>query len=339
MSEEKKKTNILWKILLIFFLALTVLLTVMEIAWRHRSDPREVIRYRTLNPHAAVVMPMISAHRSGAGIAPEETMMAFKMCAEDPDFDVDYYEFDLHITKDDVLVLLHDDELDRVSDCREVFGKTHCAPQDYTYEELRTLNMAVSFVDQDGKMPYKDLKGEEVPEDLKILDLDTILDYLESSGPNRYIIEIKNDGSLGRRAMDILYQTLDKRKMIDRVIFGTIKGDIADYKDRLYPSLVRGADLEEVIDFYFSALFNQKNYHPKFQVLQLPFGDRLMSGGFNLGTARLINYAHEHDLAVQYWTVNSAEDAEYLMGIGADCITTDYPDMVYEVRENMFGDS
>lgn len=339
MTNGKKKKSILGRILLSVILVFAVIFAVMEVAWRHRSDPADVIRYRTYNPHTALIMPMISAHRAGAGIAPEETMMAFRTCAEDPDFDVDYYEFDLHITKDNVLVLLHDDELDRTSDCREVFGKEHCAPQDYTFEELRTLNMGASFVDRDGKMPYKGLKGEEVPEDVKILDLDTVLDYLESTGPNRYIIEIKNDGELGKRAMDILYRSLEDRKMTDRAVFGSFKGDISDYKDKAYPSFVRGPYLKEVIEFYFSSLFNRKNYHPKFQVLQLPFGDRLYAGNFNLGTAHLINYAHAHDLAVQYWTVNSAEDAEYLMSIGADCITTDDPDMVYEIREKMFGDS
>ena len=53
----------------------------------------------------------ISAHRSGGGIMPEETLKAFRNCAENPEFKIDVFEFDLHITKDDVLVLLHDDTL------------------------------------------------------------------------------------------------------------------------------------------------------------------------------------------------------------------------------------
>ena len=61
--------------------------------------------------------------------------------------------------------------------------------------------------------------------------------------------------------------------------------------------------------------------------LQIPY--RL--AGFNLGTARIINYAHSMDLAVQYWTINDPEDVKYLNSIGADCIMSDDPGMAYRV--------
>ena len=51
----------------------------------------------------------------------------------------------------------------------------------------------------------------------------------------------------------------------------------------------------------------------------------------NLGTARMINYAHEHNIAVQYWTINDEKQLEYLASIGADCIMSDYPDKLYEI--------
>ena len=160
---------------------------------------------------------MISAHRAGAGIAPEETLRAFRACADNIGFDVDFLEFDLHITKDDVLVLLHDDVLDRVSDCEAVFGTANCRPEDYTFDELRQLNMGAAFVDETGGQPFRSYSGENVPDDLKILSLDMALDYLESAGSFRYIIEIKNDGDLGKRGVDILYRTLQERDMVFRI--------------------------------------------------------------------------------------------------------------------------
>ncbi|MBQ2974007.1 MAG: hypothetical protein IJE19_06605 [Clostridia bacterium] len=51
-------------------------------------------------------------------------------------------------------------------------------------------------------------------------------------------------------------------------------------------------------------------------------------------TRELINYAHKNDIAVQYWTVNDAQDAELLVRNGADCIMSDYPQMVYEAVKN-----
>ena len=46
----------------------------------------------------------------------------------------------------------------------------------------------------------------------------------------------------------------------------------------------------------------------------------------NLGTSRLVNYAHKHNIAVQYWTINDSAEMAYLQSIGADAIMTDVPD-------------
>ena len=65
--------------------------------------------------------------------------------------------------------------------------------------------------------------------------------------------------------------------------------------------------------------------------LQLPFGDAESSFGINLGTTTVINFAHAHDLAIQYWTVNAEEDMAYLASVGADALITDYPDRAAQV--------
>ena len=60
---------------------------------------------------------------------PEEAMMAFRNCVENSAAAVDIFEFDVRITKDDALILLHDVTLDRTSDCEEVFGETDVRPE------------------------------------------------------------------------------------------------------------------------------------------------------------------------------------------------------------------
>ena len=59
---------------------------------------------------------MLSGHRSGGGIAPENTMMAFRNCVESDDYQLDIFEFDIHLTSDGIPVLIHDGTLDRTSD-------------------------------------------------------------------------------------------------------------------------------------------------------------------------------------------------------------------------------
>ena len=88
---------------------------------------------------------LVSAHRSGAGIFPENTMMAFENCINSETFKTDVFEFDLHITADDKLIILHDSTLDRTTDAVEYFGQEDIRPENYTYEELRGLNFGENF--------------------------------------------------------------------------------------------------------------------------------------------------------------------------------------------------
>lgn len=310
---------------------IAVIVIAMTISGQHRSKPENVKTYDTTNPYILEETD-ISGHRSGGGIAPEETMMAFKNCAENPNFAINVFEFDLHITKDDVLVLLHDDTLDRTSDCVEVFGEEDVRPETKTYEELRQLNMGAKFETDDGEMPYKDLKGDAVTDDLRILRLEDALDYLTSVGDYKFIIEIKNGEDLGRKGVDILHEVLVERNLVDKVIFGTFQKEISEYVDTTYTDMTRSTSIMEVLKFYGAVLTNSKSYEPPCTVLQIPYGGIFKTLGLNLGTAQVINYAHSHDMAVQYWTINEAEDMEYLMSIGADCIMTDYPDVLYKVK-------
>ena len=55
----------------------------------------------------------VSAHRSGAGIAPQNTLMAFEyVLKKNKSLGVDVFEFDVHITADGELVLLHNTTYD-----------------------------------------------------------------------------------------------------------------------------------------------------------------------------------------------------------------------------------
>ena len=320
-------------LVIIAALALAAVITI-KASGAHRSDPAKVKQYEMTNPHANEITA-ISAHRSGGGIAPENTMMALKNCAENPDFTISVFEFDLHITSDGYLVLLHDDTLDRTSDAQTVFGETDVRPENKTLDELKQLNMGAKFENDAGEMPFADLTGEDIPDDLRILTINETFDYLCSMGDYDFIIEIKNSGDLGRRGVDTLCAVLEERDLYDNVAFGTFHEEISLYVDENYPKLSRSTSINEVISFYIAALTGSKSYEPPCTVLQIPFTDKYLDMGINLGTAQVINYAHSHDMAIQYWTINDEEDMRYLVSMGADCIMTDYPDKLYRVMVEM----
>ncbi len=268
---------------------------------------------------------MLSGHRAGGGVAPENTMMALRGSAENPDYHLDVFEFDVHLTADGVLVLLHDGTLDRTSDAVEVFGRENVDVGSLTFDELHRLNMGAQFTAEDGSMPYAGLKGDQVPDDLRIISLDEALAYLESAGHFRYIIEIKNEGDLGFEAADKLYATLKEHGCLERTVVGTFHNEVTDYLDGTYPDLPRSAGVNEVVRFYFSALLGLKldKAQLHYKALQIPTTDYFV----NLGTSRVVNYAHERDIAVQYWTINDPDEMARLQSIGADAVMTDLPDV------------
>jgi glycerophosphoryl diester phosphodiesterase len=49
----------------------------------------------------------------------------------------------------------------------------------------------------------------------------------------------------------------------------------------------------------------------------------------------LIRRAHRRNMAVQYWTINDADDMRKLINMGCDCIMTDDPELMRQVLDEM----
>jgi glycerophosphoryl diester phosphodiesterase len=104
------------------------------------------------------------AHRGASAYAPEHTLAAYKLAIE---MGADYVEQDLAVTKDGVLICLHDASLERTTNVEQLFpdravsisleGKTRRAwvANDFTLAEIKTLD-AGSWFD-------KKFAGERVP--------------------------------------------------------------------------------------------------------------------------------------------------------------------------------
>ena len=297
----------------------------------------EVETYETTNQYIVEYgNPDISAHRSGAGVAPQNTLMAFeKMLEENDEYGVDTYEFDVSLTADGELIVLHNLTYDATSNAVEAFGRKNVKASELTFEEAQVLNMGENF-EIDGEYPYRGLRGDDIPYNLRVAKCETIIDYIEANSGDmkfNYIIEIKSTGKQGRQAADKLYEIISERNMKDRVIWATFQPDVSMYMEKTYPDMPRSAVIIEVLQFYIYARmdWDLSDLDVSYCALQIPYGDSAADGLINLGTRKVINYAHKNDIAVQYWTINDADDVEYLTKNGADCIMSDSPDMAYDV--------
>ena len=104
------------------------------------------------------------AHRGASAYAPEHTLAAYKLAIE---MGADYVEQDLAVTKDGVLICLHDASLERTTNVEEVFpdravsisleGRTRRAwvANDFTLAEIKRLDAGSWFNAR--------FKGEQVP--------------------------------------------------------------------------------------------------------------------------------------------------------------------------------
>lgn len=283
--------------------------------------------------------PDIAAHRSGAGLAPQNTLMAFENIIEQNDtLGVDTLEFDVQITKDGELVLLHNLTYDDTSNAVEAFGKKNVYVSSVTLEEAQVLNLGENF-EINGEYPYRGLRGDDIPHNLKVVTCDEIIDYIEanSNGEYKYCIEIKSIGGNGRRAVDRLYSIITKRNLQNRAIWSTFAPDVSAYMKSEYPEISRTADAIEAIQFYFyfRMNWNLQDVSPSYAALQIPYGSSALDNIINLGTREMLNYAHKNNIAVQYWTINSVDEIRLLAENGADCIMTDYPQTAYETVKEL----
>ncbi len=91
------------------------------------------------------------AHRGASSYAPEHTAAAYRLAIAQG---ADYVEQDLAVTKDGVLVCLHDDTLERTTNVEEVFpdrsstdaaGRTQWLVADFTLAEIKQLDAGSWF--------------------------------------------------------------------------------------------------------------------------------------------------------------------------------------------------
>lgn len=87
--------------------------------------------------------PVVYAHRGASAYAPENTLAAVDAA---DDLGVAWVENDVQLTKDGVLVVVHDTTLGRTTDAEEVFpGRAPWAVKDFTAAEIAKLDAGSWF--------------------------------------------------------------------------------------------------------------------------------------------------------------------------------------------------
>lgn len=263
--------------------------------------------------------PLLIAHRGGGRLAPEETLPAYQNAW---DLGADMLEGDVHATADGVLVLMHDDRVDRTTDGT---GKI----SSMTFAALRQLDAGYAFTAKDAEgaavHPFRG-QGVVVP------TLDEVLDAFPGA---LWSIEVKqHDPPIAQAVVETLRaHAAGAGPSLDRIIvvsffddtMATVRAAAAAASVPGEPALVTGFAAGEMLAFVQEG--QGGGYVPPAQVLQLPVKTPEDDNGL---PARL-DPAHALGLAVQLWTVNDRALMEALVTRPVDGIMTDDPGLLLEV--------
>lgn len=242
--------------------------------------------------------PIFYAHRGAAAEQPENTMPSFRRALE---LGADALETDVHMTADGHVVVSHDPGALRMTGVAMTLRRARL-------DEVQALDAGVGFVDAAGERPF-------VGKRYRIPTLEELLVELPGVPLN---IDLKQPWPF---MVDRVLALLRRLRATDRVTLASFHlRTLAAVRARRYEGTT-GLSQPEV-----AALVLARG--PLARVLRMA-GRRAQipthAGPLTLASRGFIDRCHALGLAVDFWTINQADEARRLLDLGADGIMTDDP--------------
>jgi glycerophosphoryl diester phosphodiesterase len=236
---------------------------------------------------------LLAAHRGGAGLWPENSLLAFRSALA---LGVDFLELDVHLTRDDRLVVIHDPTLERTT---TGIGAVRGA----TLEELRAHRL-------------RDGGAERIP------TLEEVLDLVHPTETG-LLLEIK---TAPRREPypgieDRVLRLLRARGLVPRTVVMSFE-----------PSIVRRVrELDPTIRT--SLVVSARRLGREGAVPAAAVAWAVDAGATDIGiqhtliTPALVAAARARGLRIGAWTVNDEAAMRRMIDFGVDVLITDWPDL------------
>ena len=338
-----------------FLKVLLAIVAVLAVAWLVCFLLPKPQNFALENPMRKTgELPILIAHGGGNEEFPDNTLEAFyNAYSVDPRV---MMETDLSITKDGVVILSHDVRLDRKTNVTGAIADWNYADLmaqkvDFGYTNKTKSQVRVEgsdlikFTTDDGKTvtPLDVTYPEGVtPRDEEVFLATTLEELITCFPENRINVEIKQSGDKGMECMREILRLLEKHNAWDRVVLASFHNDIYAEYQRLQKAgevpatFMCSPGLGNAALFYVLQLLELDVFFGEDTcVLQLPTEYELEAGPIeleiDLATKGLIDAAHDHNMAVHYWTINDRDEMRMLVELGADGIMSDYPHRLAEV--------
>jgi glycerophosphoryl diester phosphodiesterase len=236
------------------------------------------------------------AHRGAAAERPENTMPAFQRAVE---IGVDALEMDVHVTRDNQLIVAHDPTAARTAGALLAWA-------DLDLADVRRLDAGWGFVAADGTRPFAG-KAIRVP---------TFAEVLDAFPAMRINVDLKAE-----RAVGLMLELIRARRADDRVTLASFQlGTLVAIRRRGYggETALSQGEVASLLGL------------PAMLWRQLPFTGTAVQVPINAGRIRFdraafIAKCHSIGLRVDFWTIDDRAQAARLLELGADGIITNDP--------------
>ncbi len=242
------------------------------------------------------------AHRGASAEFPENTLPAFERAVA---LGVDALEMDVQLTRDEQLIVVHDDHCARTTGAQTTWAELDLV-------DARALDAGWGFLAPDGTRPFA---GKQI-------GVPTFAEVLDAFPTAMINVDIK-----GARAVDKMLELVRAKRAEDRVTLASFRtGTAVAVRRRGYGGATALSQGEIVALLSLPALLWR----------QLPFTGTAAQvpvhhGAIRFDRAAFIAKCHVLGLRVDFWVVDDPAEATRLLGLGADGIMTNDPQTMRSV--------
>ena len=250
--------------------------------------------------------PRVFAHRGGCALGPENTIAAFDLGRA---AGADGLELDVHLSSDGVIVVCHDDLLDRTTNANGPI-------QACTAADLSRVDAGHRFTGTVGGFPFRGL-GIGIP---------TLREVLARYRDMLLIIEMKEDSAAMGRAVAAEVRAADAVERVCAAGYGQRSLDAAR---SALPEMATSASRPEAQWAVYRSIAGLPVRRAAYNAFQVPE----TAGWLRIISPRFIRHVHEADRRIQAWTIDDEPDMRRLFGWGVDGVISNRPDLAVRVRD------
>ncbi|MFL6238970.1 MAG: glycerophosphodiester phosphodiesterase [Actinomycetes bacterium] len=265
-------------------------------------------------------LPQVVAHRGASDEHAEHTLAAYTQAINDG---ADALECDVRLTRDGVLICVHDRRVDRTSDGRGVVSTLELADlNDLDFESWRSKDLLHDPITMaDWEAPDRDRSG--------VLTLERLLEHVHAAErPIQLAIETKHPTR---------YAGLVERALVDLLSkFGLDRPGPDGPRVRVMSFAATGLRRLRALAPDVPTVLLFRRVPMRYRDGSLP--PRVFAAGPAIEIVRAhpgyVDLVHEHGNQVHVWTVDDPADVDLCVRLGVDAIITNRP---RRVRQRLRG--